>query len=167
MEPLKPDTSRKGEVITIPAGLDPSAIRTKVLEKVKEKVEGIKLEDATVVIAGGRGVGGVEGFRQLEELAKLLKGAVGASRPACDNGWIPNAAQIGLTGKIVTPDLYIAVGISGASQHLAGCSSAKAIVAINKDPEANIFRQAQYGVVEDWKKVLPAFIQKVKELLAG
>ncbi|MFC2012621.1 electron transfer flavoprotein subunit alpha/FixB family protein [Chloroflexota bacterium] len=167
MEPLGADSSRKGEVVNIAAGLDASAIRTKILEQVKEEVEGIKLEDATVIITGGRGVGGEEGFKQLEELAKLLNGAVGASRPACDAGWAPESAQIGLTGKIVTPDLYLAVGVSGSSQHLAGCSSAKAIVAINKDPEANIFREAQYGVVGDYKKILPAFIDKVKELIGG
>jgi len=167
MEPLSPDTARKGEIANIDAGLDPAAIKTKVLEKIKEEVEGIKLEDATVVISGGRGIGGVEGFTQLQELAKVLKGAVGATRPACDNEWIPDTQQVGLTGKIVTPDLYIAVGISGASQHLAGCSSSKTMVAINRDAEANIFREAQYGVVGDWKKVLPAFIEKVKELVSG
>jgi electron transfer flavoprotein alpha subunit len=166
MSPLERDASRKGEVITIAAGLDASAIKTKVLQKVREEVKGIKLEDAPVVISGGRGIGGPDGFKQLEELAKMLKGAVGASRPACDNGWIPDSAQVGLTGKIVTPELYIAVALSGSSQHMAGCSSSKVIVAINKDPEANIFKEARYGVVGDWKKVLPAFVQKVKELLA-
>ena len=167
MEPLAPDAARKGEIVNIDAGLDPSAIKAKVLEKIKEEVEGIKLEDATVVISGGRGIGSVEGFAQLQELAQVLKGAVGATRPACDNEWIPDTQQIGLTGKIVTPDLYIAVGISGASQHLAGCSSSKTLVAINRDAEANIFREAQYGVVGDWKKVLPAFIEKIKELVSG
>ena len=165
MSPLEPDASRKGEVITIEASFDPSAIRAKVLEQVKEEVEGIKLEDAPMIIGGGRGIGGAEGFEQLTELAKLLKGAVGSSRPACDSGWVPDTIQVGLTGKIVTPDVYLAVGISGASQHMAGCSGAKTIVAINKDAEANIFKEARYGVVGDWKKVLPAFAQKIKELL--
>jgi electron transfer flavoprotein alpha subunit len=167
MSALERDGSRKGEVINIEAGLDLSTIRTKVLEKVKEEVTGIKLEDARVIIAGGRGVGGQEGFKQLEELAKLLKGAVGGTRPACDNDWISDKAQVGLTGKIVTPDLYIAVGISGASQHMAGCSGSKTIVAFNKDPEANIFRMAHYGVVGDWKKTFPAFAEKIKELTSG
>ena len=167
MSPLGRDASRKGQVVTIESGLAASAIRTKVLQKVKEEVVGIKLEDAPVVVAGGRGIGGADGFKQLEELAKLLKGAVGATRPACDSKWIPDTVQIGLTGKIVTPQLYFAIGISGASQHMAGCSGAKTIVAINKDAEANIFKEARYGVVGDWKKVLPALTQKVKELLAG
>jgi electron transfer flavoprotein alpha subunit len=165
MSPLPPDTSRKGEIITIEAGLELSAIRTKVLEKVKEEIEGIKLEDALVVISGGRGIGGSEGFEELAELAKLLKGAVGASRPACDSGWVPANWQIGLTGKIVTPDLYIGIAISGSSQHMAGCSSSKTIIAINKDAEANIFKVAHFGVVGDWKKVFPPFAEKVKELL--
>ncbi|MBA7716445.1 Caffeyl-CoA reductase-Etf complex subunit CarE [subsurface metagenome] len=167
MSPLEPDPSRQGEVITIEAGLDPSAIRTKVLEKVREEIEGIKLEDAEVVVSGGRGIGSADGFKQLEELAKMLKGAVGASRPPIDNGWAPAGLQIGLTGKIITPNLYIAVALSGASQHITGCSGSKNIVAINKDPDANIFKVAHYGIVGDWKKVLPAFTEKIKELLAG
>jgi electron transfer flavoprotein alpha subunit len=166
MAPLEPDQARKGEVIKVDAGLDASAIRTKVLEKVPEEVEGIKLEDAEVVVGGGRGIGSAEGFAQLEEIAKLLKGAVGATRPPCDNDWAPAGAQIGLTGKIIAPDLYIAVALSGSSQHMSGCSGSKAIVAINKDPEANIFREARFGVVGDWKKIVPAFTEKLKELLA-
>lgn len=166
MAPLTPDQSRKGEIVKIDAGLDPSAIRTKVLEKVPEEVAGIKLEDAEVVVSGGRGIGGAEGFQQLEVLARMLKGAVGATRPPCDNDWVPAGAQVGLTGKIVTPDLYIAVALSGSSQHMSGCSGSKTIVAINKDPEANIFREARFGVVGDWKKIVPAFTEKLKELLA-
>jgi len=167
MSPLEKDESRQGEVVSIDAGLDSSAIRTKVLEQVAEEVEGIRLEDASVVIAGGRGIGGAEGFAQLEELAKMLKGAVGASRPPCDNGWVPETVQVGLTGKIIAPELYIAVALSGSSQHMSGCSGSKTIVAINKDPDANIFREARFGVVGDWKKVMPALTSKVKELLAS
>jgi electron transfer flavoprotein alpha subunit len=167
MTPLAKDDSRKGEVVTVDAGLDASAIRTKVVETVVEEVEGIKLEDANVVVTGGRGIGGPEGFKELEELAKMLKGALGASRPPCDNGWVPDTIQVGLTGKIVSPDLYIAIALSGSSQHLAGCSGSKNIVAVNRDPEANIFKEASYGVVGDWKKIIPAFTEKVKELLAG
>lgn len=167
MTPLAPDASRQGEVIAIDAGIDASVIRTKLIDSVIEEVAGIKLEDAEVVVSGGRGIGSAEGFARLEELAKLLKGAVGASRPPCDNGWIADTVQIGLTGKIIAPELYIAIAISGSSQHLSGCSGSKNIIAINKDPEANIFRQARYGVVGDWKKVLPAFTAKIKELLAS
>jgi electron transfer flavoprotein alpha subunit len=167
MTALEPEAARKGEITNITAGLQASDIRTKILGRVKEEVAGIKLEDAGVVVAGGRGIGGAEGFRQLEELAKLLKGAVGASRPPCDNGWVPDTLQVGLTGKIIAPELYIAIAISGSSQHMSGCSGSKTIVAINKDPEANIFRQARFGVVGDWKKVLPAFTKKVRELLAS
>jgi len=125
-------------------------------------VEGLKLEDAAVVIAGGRGIGGPDGFKQLEALAKVLKGAVGASRPPCDSGWVPETIQIGLTGKIVSPEVYVAVAISGSSQHMAGCSGSKNIIAINRDPEANIFKEARFGVVGDWKKIIPAFTAKVK-----
>jgi electron transfer flavoprotein alpha subunit len=167
MEPLARDDSRTGEVISIPAELDPAAIRTKVLDKVKEEVVGIKLEDAKLVVCGGRGIGSAEGFSQLEELAKLLGGAVGATRPPCDSGWVPAHLQVGLTGKIVTPDVYIGVGLSGSSQHIAGISGAKNIIAINRDPEANIFKVAHYGAVGDYKKVVPSFIEKCKELLSG
>jgi electron transfer flavoprotein alpha subunit len=167
MTSLEPNESRKGEIIPVKVEIDPSQIKTKLIQTVKEQVSGIKIEDAPVVVAGGRGIGSADGFKQLEELAKILKGAVGASRPPCDNKWLPDTAQVGLTGKIVTPELYIAIAISGASQHLAGCSGSKNIVAINKDPEANIFKEARFGVVGDWKQVLPSFAQKVKELLAG
>jgi electron transfer flavoprotein alpha subunit len=162
--PLTPDAARKGEVIGFQPELDPSVVKAKILNRVEEEVAGIKLEDAAVVVAGGRGIGSIDGFRQLDELAKLLKGAVGASRPACDNNWISDTAQVGLTGKIIAPEVYIAVAISGSSQHMSGCSGAKTIIAINKDKEANIFRHARYGIVGDWKKVLPAFTQKLKEL---
>ena len=110
-------------------------------------------------------MGGPEPFQGLEELAKILGGAVGASRAAVDSGWVPSNYQVGLTGKTITPDLYITVAISGASQHMAGCSGAKVIVAINKDSEANIFREARYGVVGDWEQVIPAFTEAVRELV--
>ncbi|MBN1176307.1 MAG: electron transfer flavoprotein subunit alpha/FixB family protein [Dehalococcoidales bacterium] len=167
MTPLEPDASRKGEITSIAADLQASDIKTKILDKVVEEVAGIKIEDAEVVVSGGRGIGSAEGFQQLEELAKMLKGAVGASRPPCDNGWVPDTIQVGLTGKIIAPELYFAIAISGSSQHMSGCSGSKTIVAINKDAEANIFRQARFGVVGDWKKVLPALNAKVKELLAS
>jgi electron transfer flavoprotein alpha subunit len=165
MNAITLDSSHKGKIVNIPAGINQNTIRTKVIEKVVEEEKGVKLEEAAVIVTGGRGIGGAEGFKQLEELAKLLKGAVGASRTACDNGWVKDTMQIGLTGKIVAPEVYIAVAVSGTTQHLAGCSGARNIIAINKDPDANIFNEARYGVVGDWKKVVPAFEKKAKEIL--
>ena len=164
---LPKNDSRKGEIVNVAAGLAPSVARTKLLNRVKEEAAGIKLEDARVIVCGGRGLGGPDNFKLLEALAKLLGGAVGASRPPCDNNWVPTMLQIGLTGKIVSPEVYFAVGISGASQHMAGCTGSKHIVAINKDAEANIFREAEFGVVGDLKVVLPVLTEKVKELLKG
>jgi electron transfer flavoprotein alpha subunit len=168
MSPLEPDASRKGEVIPTKVDIDMSKVRTKIVETVKEEAVGVKLEDAPVIVSGGRGIGGPQPFQTiLKELADLLHGTVGASRPPADNGWVPEQLHIGLTGKIVAPDIYIAVAISGASQHTAGCSGSKHIIAINKDPEANIFREAEFGVVGKYEEVLPAFTSKLKELLAG
>ena len=164
-EAEEPDASRQGEVVSFPVDLDTNAVRGRVVEVVMEEAEGIKLEDARIVVSGGRGLGGPEPFSDLEELAKILSGAVGASRAAVDSGWVPPTFQVGLTGKTITPDLYITVAISGASQHMAGCSGAKVIVAINKDSEANIFKEARYGVVGDWEKILPAFTETVRELV--
>ena len=163
-EPREPDQSRQGEVVSFPVDLDDSQAKNRILERVEEESTGVKLEDARVVVSGGRGLGGPEPFEDLAELAKLLGGAMGASRAAVDSGWIPIAYQVGLTGKSITPDLYITVAISGASQHMAGCSGAKVIVAINKDAEANIFKEARYGVVGDWQQVVPAFREAVLEL---
>jgi electron transfer flavoprotein alpha subunit len=166
ISPLVKDSSRQGEIVKIAVTVDPASVRTKSLEKKTEAAAGIKLEDAKTIVSGGRGIGGSDGFKQLEELARILKGAVGASRPPCDNKWVSDSLQIGLTGKIVSPELYIAVALSGSSQHLSGCSGAKVMIAINKDAEANIFKVAHYGVVGDWKKVLPAFTGEVKKLIA-
>jgi electron transfer flavoprotein alpha subunit len=168
MSPLERDDSRKGEVLPTKVDIDAARVRTKILETVKEEAVGIKLEDAPVIVCGGRGMGGPEPFQTtLKALADLLHGAVGASRPPADNGWVPEALHIGLTGKIVAPDIYIAIAVSGASQHTAGCSGSKHIIAINKDPEANIFREAEFGVVGKYEEVVPAFTNKLKELLAG
>ncbi|HEU65571.1 MAG TPA: electron transfer flavoprotein subunit alpha/FixB family protein [Chloroflexi bacterium] len=168
MSPLERDDSRKGEVIPTKIDIDTAKVKTKILETVKEEAVGIKLEDAPVIVCGGRGMGGPEPFQNvLKELADLLHGAVGASRPPADNGWVPESLHIGLTGKIVAPDIYFAIAVSGASQHTAGCSGSKHIIAINKDPEANIFREAEFGVVGKYEEVVPAFTNKLKELLAG
>ena len=164
-EPLDPDHSRQAEVVSVPVELDASMAKARVVSVVAEESEGVRLEDARIVVSGGRGLGGPEPFTQIEELASVLSAGVGASRAAVDSGWVPAAWQVGLTGKTITPDLYITVGISGASQHMAGCSGAKVLVAINKDSEANIFRECRYGVVGDWQKVLPAFTEACRELL--
>jgi electron transfer flavoprotein alpha subunit len=137
------------------------------LDTVTVQAEGVPLQDADIVISGGRGLGGPEAFASLDELADLLSAAVGASRAACDAGWTDHERQVGLTGKTVTPALYIAIGISGASQHMAGCSGSRNIVAINNDPDANIFRDARYGVIADWRQALPAFVATVRDLQAG
>jgi electron transfer flavoprotein alpha subunit len=165
VEPLEADSSRIGEVVTMQPGLDPSIIKARLVETVRQESEGVRLEDAPVVIGGGRGIGGAEAFEMLEELARIMGGAVGASRAVCDAGWIDHSYQVGLTGKTITPDIYITVGISGASQHMAGCSASKNIVAINRDADANIFKASTYGVVGDWKNVLPSFIETVRELV--
>ena len=163
-EPLESDTSRSGEIIAFPVELNASDIKTKVIDTVKEEAAGIKLEDARIVIAGGRGLGGPEPFADLQALADILGAGVGASRAAVDSGWVPYSYQVGLTGKTITPEIYITVAISGASQHMAGCSGSNVIVAINKDSEANIFKDAKYGVVGDWEAILPAFTESVREL---
>ena len=164
VEACEPDQSRTGEVRDFPITLDESAIRARLVETVTQQADGVRLEDANVVVSGGRGLGGPEPFEQLGELSQILGGALGASRAACDAGWIDHGHQVGLTGKTITPDLYITVGISGASQHMAGCSASKNIVAINRDEDANIFKSATFGVVGDWNRVLPSFIETVREL---
>lgn len=155
------DWQRSGEVIDLNEA-PPSRIR--VIERKRDAAEGTRLEDAGVIIAGGRGLGGPEGFNVLAPLAQALGGVVGASRVPCDLGWCSHAMQIGLTGKTVTPELYIAVGISGASHHLAGCGNAKTIVAINTDQDAAIFREAKFGVVGDYSKIVPALTAAIAAL---
>ncbi len=168
MSPIERDDSRKGEIIPAKVEIDPAKVRTKIAEIVKEEVTGVKLEDAAIVVSGGRGLAGPEPFNTtLKELADVLHAAIAASRPPCDNGWVPEALHVGLTGKIVAPDIYIAIAISGASQHIAGCSGSKNIIAINKDPEANIFKEANFGVVGRYEEVVPALTAKLKELMAG
>ena len=164
-EPLEADAARSGEVVELQPNLDPSVVKARLVETVTQEAEGVRLEDAGIVVGGGRGLGGPEPFDMLEDLAKLLGGAVGASRAVCDAGWLDHSYQVGLTGKTITPDLYITVGISGASQHMAGCSASKHIVAINRDADANIFKSSSFGVVGDWKSVLPSFIETVRELV--
>ena len=157
-EPLPAQECREGEIVCADSVLDPRSIRTQLREVRRDASEGARLETANVVVAGGGGMKGPQGFELIGRLAEMLGGAVGASRVACDLGWCPPARQVGLSGKTVAPELYIAVGISGAGQHMAGCANAKNIVAINTDPNAPIFRFARYGVVGDCHRLVPALI---------
>ncbi len=160
----EPDASRSGDVIDAAPALAEDAIAAKV-ESIESAGGQISLTDATIIVAGGRGVGGPEGFAPIKELAETLGGAVGASRAAVDAGWIPYEHQVGQTGKVVSPDLYIAAGISGAIQHQAGMRTAKVIVAINKDADAPIFKLARYGMAGDLFDILPRLNEEFRKKL--
>jgi len=164
MTPADRVESPKAEAVSLETGLEAAPSGVRIIGRTVEETKGVRLEDAEIIVSGGRGMGGPEGFNELKELGRLLQGAIGGSRVAVDNGWIPTSLQVGLTGTIVAPRVYIAVGISGASQHMTGCARSQRIIAINKDSNAAIFKQAHFGVVGDWKTVIPAFVNKLKEL---
>jgi len=142
----------------------PDVVSSRIVDRHVEETEGVPLEDAPLVVGGGRGIGGAEPFDELRELAKVMTAAVGASRAACDEGWVPPSAQIGQTGKKIAPELYLAIAISGAAQHVLGISDAKAVCAINNDPDAQIFRHSHFGIVEDYRKVVPLLIERLRAL---
>lgn len=164
MQKLIPDSSRKGIVEKVEVKLEKKDIRTIVKEVVKSAKQTVNLIDADIIVSGGRGLGGPDGFKLVEELAKELGGVVGSSRAAVDSGWISHDHQVGQTGKTVRPKIYVACGISGAIQHLAGMQSSDCIIAVNKNADAPIFDVADYGIVGDLYKVIPMMVEEVKKV---
>jgi electron transfer flavoprotein alpha subunit len=166
LEPLPADPARQGQVQALEIDVASISPQVPIVDQIvaEEEFEGLSLDQANIIVSGGRGMEAKENFAVLRELANILGAAVGGSRPAADLGWVPHSHLVGQTGKIVAPNLYIAVAISGAPQHMAGAGSAKTIVAVNKDEDAPIFKVAHIGVVGEWQKVLPTMIEECKKV---
>jgi electron transfer flavoprotein alpha subunit len=165
--PERIETKSAMELSTFVPSLTESDVAVRITDRVEVGAGKVSLSEAKVVVGGGRGVGGAEGFGQLEELAGLLGGAVGCSRVVTSNGWRPHTDQIGQTGTRIAPDLYVACGISGATQHIVGCRAAKKILVINTDPEAPILSQADYAIIGDLRQIVPAISAEIRKASGG
>ncbi|EMT46487.1 electron transfer flavoprotein subunit alpha/FixB family protein [Anoxybacillus flavithermus] len=163
MKALPPDSSRTGRIVEEHIELREEEMRTKVLEIVRETTKKVRIDEADIVVAGGKGMGSKEGFQLIHQLAEVLGGAVGASRDVVEAGWIDHHHQVGQTGVTVTPKIYFAIGISGAIQHVVGMQNSELIIAINKDPNAPIFQSCHYGIVGDAFEIVPLLIERLKE----
>jgi electron transfer flavoprotein alpha subunit len=155
------DPSRRGEVVTVAVPMEP-LLRVETLEVVQEAADGVPLDSAAVVVAGGAGAGDAEGWQQIADLAGALNAALGCTRPAVDEGWAPLETMIGQSGKMISPELYIGVGLSGELQHMVGISGTRTMVAINKDAKSPVFEQVDIGIVDDCREFLPVLIEKIK-----
>jgi len=164
MVPAPFRAEKKGEVVVLDDVIGSKDLGARLIDRKVQEAGGIDLENAKVVVAGGGGIGSKEGFETLAALAKALDGAVGATRVPVDEGWVSRSLEIGQTGKIVSPGLYVAVGISGATQHITGILGSKYIVAINKDPDANIFKVSDLGVVADYRELLQPLIENLRKV---
>ncbi|MHA2399773.1 MAG: electron transfer flavoprotein subunit alpha/FixB family protein [Promethearchaeota archaeon] len=167
MDKSEPTENNDPEIIEIPCTIDPTQLKTKIIEKIETTVSDVKpIDEAEIIVSGGRGIGSKENFKIIEELANVLNAAVGASRASVDAGWISKSCQVGQSGTVVCPNIYIACGISGTTQHLVGMKSSKKIIAINKDPNAPIFDICDYGIVGDFKIIIPLLTEAVRQRLS-